>query len=332
MSRIATVFGGSGFVGRYITQRLAKSGWRVRVAVRRPNEAHFVRPYGVPGQVEPVLANIRNEASVAAAVRGTNAVINCVGILLETSKQKFNDLHHEAAGRIARLATESNAERLIQISSIGANPSSDSRYAQSKGKGEIAVVEAFPSAVILRPSVVFGQEDQFFNKFAAMTRFSPVVPTVSGKTLFQPVYVGDVAAATIRAVEDTSVVGVFELGGPEIMSFRELMQRMLEVIRKRRLVLDAPLPIARIMAGALDVAQFVSGGLLLNSVITRDQIKQLTRNNVVASDAQTLQDLGISAVAMEAILETYLYRFRPVGQYTAIHESSSIVQEDKLRR
>ncbi len=331
MSGIATVFGGSGFVGRYIVQRLAKAGWRVRVAVRRPNEAVFVRPYGVPGQVEPVLANIHSERSVAESVNGSDVVINCVGILTETPKQKFETVHRDAAGRIARHSADAGAARLVHISSIGADAESDSRYARTKGAGESAVAEAFHGAVILRPSIVFGHEDQFFNKFAAIARLSPIVPTVSGKTRFQPVYVGDVASAAIRAVEDSDITGVFELGGPEILTFRELMLRMLKVIRRRRLVVDIPLPLARMKAGAFDFFQFASGGLIKNSLITRDQIKQLSRDNVVSGQARSLKDLGISPTAMDSVLETYLYRFRPVGQFTAIHESSAIFRNDGSR-
>ena len=328
MASIATVFGGSGFVGRYIVQGLAKAGWRVRVAVRRPNEAIFVRPYGVPGQVEPMLANIRDEQSVAESVRGAEAVINCVGILLETPRQKFKAVHSEAAGRVAGLASEAGAKRLIHISAIGADSGSDSRYAQSKGDGEQAVADGFDGAVILRPSIVFGTEDGFFNKFAAMARISPVMPVICGKTRFQPVYVGDIAAAALRAVEDPNLSGAFELGGPEVATFRELMERMLLVIRRRRLVIDVPVSIGRLQAGFFDFAQIASGGLIKNNLVTRDQIRQLGRDNVVGPDAKTLEDLGITPTALDAVLETYLYRFRPAGQYTAIHESAGALRNE----
>lgn len=332
MASIATVFGGSGFVGRYIVQRLAKAGWRVRVAVRRPNEAIFVRPYGVPGQVEPVLANIRDEQSVAESVRGAEAVINCVGILLETRRQKFRTVHSEAAGRVARLASAAGAQRLIHISAIGADAESESRYAQSKGQGEQAVAEGFDGAVILRPSIVFGTEDQFFNKFAAMARVSPVVPVISGKTRFQPVYVGDIAAAALRAVEDPGLTGVFELGGPETATFRELMKRMLRVVRRRRLVIDVPVPMGRLNAGFLDFTQIASGGLIKNNLVTLDQIRQLGRDNVTGEGAMTLEDFGITPTAMDAVLESYLYRFRPAGQYTAIHESAGALRNETEQR
>lgn len=327
MSGIATVFGGSGFVGRYIVQKLAQSGWRVRVAVRRSNEAGFVRLYGDPGQVEPIFANIRSDQSVAEALNGADAVVNCVGILVETSKQKFEQIHFEAASRVGRKAAEAGAKRMVHISSIGANVDSDSRYARSKGKGEQAVLDAFPNAVILRPSIVFGQEDQFFNKFAAIARLFPFVPTVSGKTRFQAVYVSDIATAAMRAIEDHSVSGIYELGGPDIYTFRELMLKMLAVIRRQRLVIDLPVPVARLNAGIFDLLQVVSGHLLTNGLITRDQIKQLKVDNVVGTETQSFDDLDIKPVSLDSILDTYLYRFRPAGQYTAIQESANFQRD-----
>ncbi|MCY3879789.1 MAG: complex I NDUFA9 subunit family protein [Rhodobacteraceae bacterium] len=327
MSGIATVFGGSGFVGRYIVQRLARAKWRVRVAVRRPNEALFVRPYGTPGQVEVVGTNIRNEQSVARAVKGADVVINCVGILVETRSQKFSAVHGEAAGRVARLAAAAGARRLIHISSIGADPESESRYARSKGLGEAAILDAFGEAVILRPSVVFGPEDRFFNKFAAIARLSPVVPVICGNTRFQPVYVGDIAAAAMSAVENNGCSGIFELGGPEVESFRSLLQRMLFCIRRRRLVLEIPLPLARMKAGSLDILQFVSAGLFVNRFITLDQTRQLGHDNTVSGNEGVFSDLGIDPTAMDAVFDSYLYRFRPSGQFTAIHESSAVIRK-----
>ena len=201
---VATVFGGSGFIGRYVTQRLARAGWRVRVAVRRPDEAYFVRPYGVVGQVEPVQANIRDDASTRRAVRGAAAVVNCVGILAESGKQSFEAVIAEGAGRIARLAAEEGVGRLVHVSAIGADPDSPSAYGRAKAQGEAAVRAAFPAAVILRPSIVFGTEDQFFNRFAAMARLSPVLPIVGPDTRFQPVYVDDIAAAAVLAATSRS--------------------------------------------------------------------------------------------------------------------------------
>lgn len=325
MPGIATVFGGSGFVGRYIVRRLAKDGWRVRVAVRRPNEALFVRPYGVPGQVEPVLANVRFEKSVREAIRNSDTVVNCVGILVETRKQNFDSVHAEAAGTIARLAAESGARNLVHLSAIGASHDSPSRYAQSKAAGEDAVRENFPDAAILRPSVVFGAEDQFFNRFARITRFSPVLPLVGADTLFQPVYVDDVARAVMAVIGNQGASRIYELGGPEIVSFRDLMQRMLGVIRRRRLILNLPFLIARIGATKLDILQFVSIDLYTNNMLTRDQVRQLERDNIAGEGENGLIDLGINGVAMEAVLDDYLYCFRPAGQYTSIHESAKII-------
>ena len=200
MNKLVTIYGGSGFIGRYIARRMAKEGWRVRVAVRRPNEAIFVRPYGVVGQVEPVFCNIRDDASVRAVMQGADAVVNCVGVLNEVGKNGFDAVQAEGAGRIARIAAELGVGQLVQLSAIGADADSASAYARSKAEGEAAVRRAFPEAVILRPSVVFGSEDQFFNRFAAMTRFGPLLPVVGAETKFQPVYVDDVAQAAVKAV------------------------------------------------------------------------------------------------------------------------------------
>ena len=328
MSRIATVFGGSGFVGRYIVRRLAREGWRVRVAVRRPNEALFVRPYGVPGQVEPVLSNIRFKDSVRAAIGNSDAVVNCVGILVETGRQKFQSVHAEGAGTIARACAECGVESLAHVSAIGASAESPSKYAQSKAAGEAAVLENFPGAAVLRPSVVFGPEDQFFNRFAVMARNSPVVPIVGADTLFQPVYVDDVARAALAAIRDPGSRGIYELGGPEVLSFRELIQRMLPIVRRRRLVLNVPGTIALIGAAKIDILQFISGGLITNKILTRDQVRQLSRDNVVGGDEKTLADLEIDPVAMGAVLDGYLYCFRPAGQYTSIHESADILESE----
>ncbi|MCY4005825.1 MAG: complex I NDUFA9 subunit family protein [Rhodobacteraceae bacterium] len=328
MASIATVFGGSGFVGRYIVQRLAKAGWRVRVAVRRPNEAIFVRPYGVPGQVEPVFANIRHDSSVAESMNGANAVINCVGILVESQAQSFDSLHCDAVRRIAQIASSEGVSRLVHISSIGADAASESNYARTKGEGELALAEMFPRSVILRPSIIFGPEDQFFNRFSTLARLSPIVPVVSGKSRFQPVFVGDVSLAALYAVENDDFSGIYELGGPEILSFHDLMIRMLSVIRRRRLVLDIPLPLARLKAGAFDILQFASGGLFTNRLLTRDQIKQLARDNIVSDGTKSFSDLNISPTTMESVLESYLYRFRPAGQFATIHESAELFQND----
>ncbi len=322
MSNIAAIFGGSGFIGRYVAKRLASEGWRVLVAVRRPNEALFVRTFGVPGQVEPVIANVRNEASVQAVVQGCSAVVNCVGILSESGRQKFSSVHVDGAASIARAAAESGADRLVHFSSIGADTGSESEYARTKGAGEAAVQREFPGAVILRPSVVFGAEDEFFNRFAKMARLSLVLPIVGAATKFQPVYVGDLAKAANLAANGMAEPGIYELGGPTVEDFRTLTMRMLDVIRRKRLVLNLPVFAARPLAGSLDVLQFVSGGLFQNSILTRDQIKQLSRDNVVGPDSLTFDNLEIQPTAMELILPEYLYCYRHAGQFAEIHESS----------
>jgi uncharacterized protein YbjT (DUF2867 family) len=320
--KLATVFGGSGFVGRYIAARLAREGWRVRVAVRRPNEALFVRTYGSVGQVEPILANVRNEASVRAAIQGADAVVNCVGILTQDRRQKFDAVHVKAAERIARIAAEEGASSLVHLSSLSADLSSESDYARTKAEGEAAVLAAFPTAMILRPSVIFGPEDQFFNRFATMARFTLVLPLVGAETLFQPVYVDDVAQAAVLGVKGGPQPGVCELGGPATRSFRELMHDMLQVVRRRRLLINIPFRIARINAWFLDVGAVMTGGLFPNRILTRDQVKQLAYDNVVSESARNLSDLGIEPTPMEAVLESYLYCHRASGQYTAIKESA----------
>ena len=321
MSKLVTIFGGSGFVGRYIARRMAKAGWRVRVAVRNPNEAMFVKPYGAVGQVEPVFCNVRDDASVAAVLTGADAVVNCVGILSETGKNTFDAVQAEAPGRIARLAAAAGISRMVQISAIGADAEADSDYARTKAAGEAAVLEHLPGAVILRPSIIFGPEDQFFNRFAGMSRFGPVLPVVGAETRFQPVFVDDVAAAAERALTDASASGVYELGGPDVETFRSLMQTMLDVIRRRRLVLNMPFWMARIMAAVFGIGQTLSLGIV-KAPITKDQVANLAHDNVVADGARGLAELGVTPTALEAVLPDYLWRFRPSGQFDAIKESA----------
>jgi len=321
MSRLVTIFGGSGFVGRYITQRMAKAGWRVRVAVRRPEEAGFLRTYGVVGQVEPILCNIRDDASVAAALDGADAAVNCVGILLNAGPNKFDAVQAEGAERAARLAAAEGITNFVQISAIGADADSDSTYARTKAQGEAGVLEHQPDAIILRPSVVFGTEDQFFNRFASLSRLGPLLPVVGADTRFQPVWVEDVARAAEKALEGDAAPGVYELGGPATMTFRELMGLMLSVIRRRKLVVNIPFFMARIMGGTFDVLYAISGGLL-KPQLTRDQVRNLARDNVVSPDAKSFAALGIEPTAMAAVLPDYLWRFRPAGQYEELKESA----------
>lgn len=319
MSKLVTIYGGSGFVGRYIARRMAQAGWRVRVAVRRPNEALFVKSYGAVGQVEPVLCNIRNEASVAAAMSGADAVVNCVGTFDRGGRNNFTAVQATGAGLIATLAASAKVGALVHISAIGAG--GDSLYAQSKGAGEAAVLAAFPKAMILRPSVIFGNEDGFFNRFGAMARMTPILPLFGAKTLFQPVYVDDVAQAAVTGIL-TGAKGVYELGGPEVLSFHALIERMLTVIQRRRWVVGLPFFAGAIMASGLDFLAFVTGGLVKNNTLTRDQVTSLRSDNTVAPKAKTLATLGIKPTGIDSVIPEYLWCYRPAGQYSAIKDSA----------
>lgn len=321
MSNLVTIFGGSGFVGRYIARRMAKEGWRVRVAVRNVNEAMHVKPYGVVGQVEPVFCNIRDDASVAAVTEGADAVVNCVGVLDEIGKNTFAAVQADGAERIARIAADMGVTRLVHLSAIGADAQARSNYAKTKAAGEAGVLKHMPGAIILRPSIIFGPEDQFFNRFAGMSRFGPILPVIGANTRFQPVYVDDIAAAAVKGVLGQAAPGIYELGGPDVHTFRELMQQMLGIVRRRRLIINIPFWAARIMAAAFGLGRMLSLGLVKGPV-TKDQVLNLAVDNVVADDAQGFDSLGITPTAMEAVLPDYLWRFRPSGQYDAIKESA----------
>lgn len=322
MTKLVTILGGSGFVGRYVARRMAQAGWRVRVATRRPNERLYVRTYGAVGQVEPVLCNIRDAASLRAAIRGASAVINCAGILAEKKRNTFAAVQAEGAGLAARIAAEEGVGRFVHISAIGADPQAESAYGRSKAAGEAAVTAAFPAAVILRPSIIFGPEDRFFNRFAALARLTPVVPLFGANTRFQPVHVDDVARAAAEAAMRDIPAGVYELGGPDVATFRELVVQMLGLIRRRRAVAGLPWFAGRIMAGVFDLVETVTGGLVPNPVITRDQLKSLRADNVVAEGARGFKELGIQPVPMALVLPTYLWPYRPAGQFAAIRESA----------
>lgn len=306
---LVTVFGGSGFIGRYVVQRLARAGWQVRVAVRRPNDALFLKTSGDVGQVTPVAANIRDDRSVAAAVAGADAVINLVGILYSSGKQSFDAVQAKGAARIAAAAKAAGAARFVQISAIGADPSSDSAYARSKAEGEQAVKLAFPNATILRPSIVFGPEDDFFNRFARMAMMSPVLPLIGGgHTKFQPVYVADVADAVARALEDDGAMGkTYELGGPRSYTFRALMEMLLKEIGRCRLLVPLPFALASLQGAILQ--------MLPINLLTVDQVRLLKRDNVVGANALGFKDLGLTPTALEAILPSYLDQYRPLGYY-----------------
>jgi len=321
MTKLVTIFGGSGFVGRYIARRMAKEGWRVRVAVRNHNEATFVRPYGAVGQVEPVFCNIRDDASVASVMGGADAVVNCVGVLAERGRNTFDAVQAEGAERVARLAAVAGVGRMVHISAIGADVDADSEYAKTKAAGEAGVLAHMPNAVILRPSVVFGAEDEFFNRFAGMSRFGPILPAVGADTMFPPVSVDDAAAAAVHAVLGHADAGVYELGGPDVASFRDHMQTMLGVVRRRRLVLNIPFFAAKIMAWGFKVASVCTLGIF-KAPITKDQVLNLAVDNVVADCARGFDALGIRPTSLAVVLPDYLWRFRPSGQYDAIKESA----------
>lgn len=322
MAKLVTIFGGSGFVGRYIARRMAKEGWRVRVAVRRPNEALFVKTYGAVGQVEPVLCNIRDDASVRGALAGADAAVNCVGTFDRMGRNNFDAVQATGAGRVARIAAEEGVATLVHLSAIGADVDGASLYAQSKGAGEAAILQAFPTAVILRPSVIFGTEDGFFNRFAGMARLGPVLPLVGGATRFQPVHVDDVAQAAVMGILGTAAPGVYELGGPQVDTLSGLVRRMLIVIRRRRLVLNLPFLVGRIMGTVLDFASAATLGLVSNGILTRDQVTSLKSDSIVSPGARGLADLGIEPTSIDAVIPEYLWRFRPSGQYAAIKESA----------
>ncbi|MBX6424517.1 MAG: complex I NDUFA9 subunit family protein [Variibacter sp.] len=313
LDTLVTVFGGSGFLGRHIVRALARRDFRVRAAVRRPDLAGHLQPLGRVGQIHAVQANVRYPASIEAAMRDAAVVINLVGVLFERGRQSFSAVHAEGAEAIARAAAAQGA-RLIHVSALGADFDSPSLYARTKAQGEAAVRAAAPDAVIFRPSVVFGPEDDFFNRFAAMARISPFLPLVGGgKTRFQPVFVGDVAEAVARAAEGQAKPGTtYELGGPEVKTFKELMEFVLETVQRRRLLVPIPFALASLGASIL---QF-----LPKPPLTPDQVQLLRRDNIVSEAARregrTLDGLGIDAVSMAAIVPSYLWRFRKGGQFS----------------
>ncbi|MBB2972226.1 complex I NDUFA9 subunit family protein [Mesorhizobium sp. RMAD-H1] len=311
--KLVTVFGGSGFVGRHVVAALAQRGYRVRVAVRRPTLAPYLQPLGNMGQIQTVQANLRYRWSIDRAVKGADHVINLVGILYESGGQRFNAVQAFGARAVAE-AARAEGIPLTHVSAIGADPQSASAYARTKAEGEKAVHEVLPDAIILRPSIVFGPEDGFFNKFADMARFSPFLPLIGGgHTKFQPVYVGDVAEAVARTVDGTLEHGkIYELGGPEVMSFRRCMEEMLRVIDRKRTLVPIPWFAAKLIGSI--------AGLLPKPMLTRDQVTLLQHDNVVsdkaASEGRTLEGIGIRPTATDAVLPTYLWRFREQGQFT----------------
>ncbi|WBU63444.1 complex I NDUFA9 subunit family protein [Paracoccus aerodenitrificans] len=328
MSKIVTIYGGSGFVGRQIARRMAKDGWRVRVAVRRPSEALFVRTYGAVGQVEPVPCNIRDDVSVLAAMADAEAVVNCVGILVGEGRNRFDAVHHGGAGRIARLAAEQKIARLIHVSALGADGSSESEYLTTKAEGEQAVLEAFPAAVILRPSLIFGPEGGIYERFAKLAGWGPVMAMAGGDTKVQPVYVDDVAAAAEKAVLGEVGPGIYELGGPDVMTMREVVAQTLNAIYRRRAVVDLPFWLAGIAGAVFDFASMLTGGLFTNRVLTRDQVRMLRYDNIVGEGSTGFEAFGIDPLAAEAVIGDYLWRFRRGGQYAAMTASAKNLRAD----
>ena len=312
MQNLVTVFGGSGFVGASAVRHLAKAGWRIRVAVRNPNLAYAMRLAGDVGQIDIVQANVRNEASLRRALTGASAAVNLVGVLREAGRQGFEAVHAMGARHIAVAARAEGVTRMLQMSALGADAQSPSSYARSKAQGEAAVREIYPDAVVLRPSIVFGAEDAFFNRFAAMAQISPVLPLIGGgHTRFQPVFVGDVGQAVTRTVTLPQAAGqTYELGGPAILTFRQLMELLLAQIDKRRFLAPVPWPAAGLLGAAGDLV-----GALVEPPVTADQVKLLKTDNVVSGACPGLAELGISATTLEAVLPSYLYRYRKGGQY-----------------
>lgn len=322
MAKLVTIFGGSGFVGRQVARQMARRGWRIRIAVRRPDEALFTRTYGAVGQVVPVLCNIRDDLSVRAAMADADAVVNCVNLLGPEGKSNFTTVLEQGAGNIARIAAEAGVAQVVHISGIGVDANSDSRYIASKARGEAAVLKHRPDAIILRPSVIFGTDDSFYNRFAGMARLGPLLPIVGGNTRIQPVHVDDVAEAAANAAEGHVAAGIYELGGPDVMTVREVVGQVLAATHRRRGVINMPFWIAGIAAGALGTAEVLTGRLFRNRILTRDQIALLRADNVVAPDAKGFADLGIQPVSATAVIDSYLWRFRPSGQYDAIKDSA----------
>jgi len=320
MGGLVTVFGGSGFLGTYVVRALARRGWRIRVAVRKPHLAMKLRPFGDVGQIQLVRANVAVEESVAAALEGADACVNLVGILYQTPGRSFRRVHVDGAKTVAEACRAAGIRELVQVSAIGADVDGKSEYARTKGEGEVVALKAVPTARIVRPSIVFGPEDDFFNRFAAMTAWSPMLPLIGGgKTRFQPVYVGDVAQAIARCVEDASTAGkTFELGGPEVMDFKRLMQMTLEAVGKQRMLLPLPFDLASLIGLAGDL-QALLQPFAPQPLITSDQVVVLHKDNVCRSGAPGLEALGVIPTGVESILPTYLWRYRKGGQFAELN-------------
>ena len=319
---LATVFGGTGFLGRYVVRALANRGYRIRAGSRRPDLANYLQPMGRVGQIQPVQTNLRYPSSLPAALRDAEVAVNLVGVLTESGRQNFEAVHVFGARTAAKAAKEAGVRRFVQVSAIGADREAESVYARSKGRAEDAVRDIFPDAVILRPSVLFGPEDDFFNRFAALARMAPALPLIGGgRTRFQPAYVGDVAEAVAKAAEGNADPGAtYELGGPEIKSFKDILEYICAVTGRHRMLLPIPFVLARYPAAATETLDSLAMGLFPKMFLTtRDQLKLLEHDNIVSPHAieagLTLSGLGIEPTAIESIVPTYLYRYRKTGQF-----------------
>lgn len=312
--RVATVFGGSGFIGRHLIRRLAKSGTIVRVASRHPAQANFLKTAGAVGQIIPWAVDVRDDASVARAVKDADIVINLIGALYETAPWSFETVHVDTPARIARLSKEAGVQRLVHVSALGSDARSESAYARSKAAGERALLAAFPEATIVRPSIVFGPEDRFFNKFAAMAQVSPALPLIGGgKTRFQPVSVSDLADAIMAVLGNDGAKGrIYELGGPNTYTFRQLMELMLKEIHRKRLLVPVPWRISESLGGILEKVPLIA------PLLTRDQVELLKKDNVVSGEQPGFEQLGITPTAPEVILPTYLSRFIVGGRHNTL--------------
>ena len=322
--KLVAVFGGTGFVGRHVVKSLAEHGWRVRVAARRPNRAFHLQPSGTVGQIHAVQANLRYPDSVARALQDVDAVVNLVGLLAETGKQTFSAVHVEGVRTVVEAAKAAGITRFVQMSAIGADPHSKAVYGRTKAEGEAAVLHTIGDAIVVRPSIIFGPEDKFFNRFAGMARLMPALPLIGGGTgKLQPVYAGDVAEAIALALDGRARGGtVYELGGPEVRSFKELMEFILRTTGRKRRLVSLPFLAAGVMAGVTEKVKALSLGLFPEMLdMTRDQVELLKGDNVVSqaaiAEGRTLQGLGIAPEAFETIVPSYLYRFRKTGQYAA---------------
>jgi len=313
MQGLVTVFGGSGFVGGQVVRALAKAGHRVRVAVRNPNLAYRMRMLGDVGQIEVVQANVRNVPSVARAVDGAEAVVNLVGVLWESGRQTFQTLHVMGAKTIAEQAKAAGVKRLVQVSALGADLESSSKYQRTKAQGEAAVRAAFPGAVVIRPSIMFGAEDKFFNKFGQMAALFPALPLIGGgETKFQPVYVGDVAQVVAKAVASPAAEGLtYELGGPAVYSFKALMELILRETGRNRVLAPIPFFAARLIGKVGDLSP-------INPPLTSDQVESLKTDNVADNGLPGLAEAGVVPTAVEAVVPSYLYRYRKGGQYAEV--------------